>query len=154
MIEAKVTGFAELERAMRGLPKELEERVVRQMVAEGSKLVAREAAIHAPVAQEPHLAVNKRYMVLPGTLQASIQTWRFKDPRATVMNKVGPRSKFRGVDTFYWMFMEFGTRFIPARPFLRRAFDNNVHRVIALMRSRMERGVPAAWKSALRRQGR
>lgn len=31
----------------------------------------------------------------------------------------------RGGDTFYWRFHEFGTRHMPARPFLRPAIDEN-----------------------------
>lgn len=31
----------------------------------------------------------------------------------------------RGGDTYYWRFPEFGTRYIPAQPFLRPAIDEN-----------------------------
>lgn len=31
----------------------------------------------------------------------------------------------KGGDTFYWRFPEFGTRYIPAQPFLRPAIDEN-----------------------------
>jgi HK97 gp10 family phage protein len=146
MIEATVTGFAELDKLMRGLPKGLEVKVVRGMVMAGGQLVAKEAAVKAPIANKPHRSYDGKYTIMPGALRASIKTWSVrKDTRATVMNVVGPR-KFRGVDTFYWKFLEFGTRYVSARPFLRPAFEHNVQRIIDMMRSRMERGIKSAWK--------
>ena len=31
-----------------------------------------------------------------------------------------------GGDTFYWRFVEFGTQFVPARPFIRPALESNI----------------------------
>lgn len=42
--------------------------------------------------------------------------------------KRSDNEKNPGGDTFYWRFIEFGTRYVPARPFLRPAMRDNVDR--------------------------
>ena len=99
-----------------------------------------EAKAYAPVAEKPHRAYGGRYTILPGALRASISARRIRDKAATVMNTIGPR-KAKGIDTFYWRFVEFGTKYMAARPFLRPALHDNVARVIEAMRARLEKGV-------------
>ena len=52
--------------------------------------------------------------------------------RAGVMGGVPARARreelrkgLPGGDTFYWRFVEFGTKYVAARPFMRPAFDQN-----------------------------
>jgi HK97 gp10 family phage protein len=139
-ITIDVKGFRELSELMKVFPKNLQKRVLGGAVAAGSAVVVSEAKAHAPVAEKPHRAYSGRYTVLPGALRASISARRIRDKAATVMNTVGPR-KAKGIDTFYWRFVEFGTRLMAARPFLRPALHDNVARVIEAVRVRLEKGV-------------
>lgn len=46
-----------------------------------------------------------------------------------------------GGDTWYWRFLEFGTARTRARPFLRKAFSENLQRVTDITTTELEKGI-------------
>lgn len=139
-LTVEVKGLKELGDLMKVFPANLQKRVVGGAVAAGAGVAASAAKELAPVAKKPHRAYSGRYFIMPGAMKAAIAPRRVKDKAATVMNTVGPR-KAKGIDVFYWRFVEYGTKFIAARPFLRPALHNNVARIIEAVRKRLEAGV-------------
>ena len=52
----------------------------------------------------------------------------------------------KGGDTFYWRFLEFGTKNMPARPFLRPAIDETKEAAVDKFAEAMERQIDKALK--------
>lgn len=105
-----ITGIKEIDRKLKGIPDKLAKKALRQSMRPAMKEVLKEAQQNAPVDS--------------GDLKKSIKL------------KAGPRSKkaitldvavgegfFKG-DTFYAGFVEFGTSKMPAKPFMRPAYDS------------------------------
>lgn len=84
-----------------------------------------------------------RVEIQPGLIRRSIRAWRVKSESATVMFRVGPRKKGKGYenDPWYWRFLEYGTKYAAARPFLRPAFDEGKFAVIMAMKMQLEASI-------------
>jgi HK97 gp10 family phage protein len=129
MIEAKVRGIPDLKAALAGIVPKLRVRALRNALAAGARVVQREARAQAPIISASDSAVQQGYRK-PGTLQKAIAVRTSKLARRNgdvgVFVNVRPAKRgFRGgkspADPFYWRFVEFGTRNMPARPFLQPA---------------------------------
>lgn len=114
-------GLRELSDALKALPRKLERRILNAALMTGAREMEKEAKLLAPRAT--------------GTLQRNIRArpGRPDGHNATVIVGVRKltgrqvaRLKAKGKaadDPFYWRFLEFGTARMPARPFLRPAFE-------------------------------
>lgn len=126
MIETTVTGLPDLKRALADLVPGLRRRVLRNALAAGARVVRDDAKQRAPVLQ-PTLRAPYR---TPGTVKKAIvvRTSKVARRRGDVGVFVNVRPALKGArgaksktDPFYWRFLEFGTRFMAARPFLQPA---------------------------------
>lgn len=61
--------------------------------------------------------------------------------------ETGGVSSNPGGDTWYWRFLEFGTRKMSARPFMRPAFDNHQASVLSAIVASLQRAVNRAGRS-------
>jgi HK97 gp10 family phage protein len=119
MIEFKVSGFKELERNLRKLPQEIAGKVLRESLRKAAQPVVEQAKTAAPRSTDPgsqgHLAdsIALRSFKTEGLDDLEVNLW------------LGPSPKH-----FYGMFHEFGTRKMPARPFLRPAWDAQGNEVL------------------------
>lgn len=107
----QVQGFRELEKLLKELGKEPARRALRSAVRAGANVIKSEALLAVPVGSE---APHPKY-------------GRLKDNLKVVLAKTGaaPVEYSVSVGRAFWgMFQEFGTRFQPARPWLRPAFDH------------------------------
>lgn len=141
MVEVKIHGLREIRAAMLALPRRIDRKILNEGLLDGAKLVRDEARARAPVLRAPH---SRRK---PGVLRRAVQAIRVRPDRftATVLVRVRPLSRGairrfkqkamkRGLtnvtgadnpnDPFYWRFVEFGTSKMPAKPFLRPAFES------------------------------
>ena len=59
-----------------------------------------------------------------------------------------------GGDTFHWRFLEFGTKNIPAQPFMRAALADNVGAATSAFVAGYDKGLDAAIKRAAKRAAR
>jgi len=102
-----VTGFTELEGALRQLPEAVAKGRLLRALKKAAQPVADELGLRAPRSPfAPHIAEN---MV--------VATKRVENYQATVA--VGPKRAF-----FYGTFPEWGTSKMPARPWMRPAWDS------------------------------
>lgn len=128
-----IRGLPDLREALRSLPDKLRRRAARNALAAGARVVRDAARAQAPVLREPLKAPFRK----PGTLRQAISVRTSKLARRSgdvgvFVNvrplKRGAVSAFKSAtglraaknprDPFYWRFLEFGTRFMTARPFL------------------------------------
>jgi len=124
----QVKGLDELKRKLADVPKALRKRVLRNALAAGAREVRDVAKRNAPVLT---LGTSlKAPYRKPGTVKQAIRVRTSKaDRRAGDVGvfvnvrpaKAGQRGAKNPNDPFYWRFLEFGTKKMPARPFLQRA---------------------------------
>ncbi len=124
----QVKGLDELKRKLADVPKALRKRVLRTALAAGAREVRDVAKRNAPVL---NLGTSmKAPYRKAGTVRDAIRVRTSKaDRRAGDVGvfvnvrpaKAGQRGAKNPNDPFYWRFLEFGTKKMPARPFLQRA---------------------------------
>ena len=127
----KIEGLAELGKALRELPARVARNGLRVSVYAGAKVVRDEARARAPKAAQS-LGPNQPP---PGTLKRSVIMKHIPElsslTRQTFFVTVRHGKKYRkqgkkgnlSQDAWYWRFVEFGTRKMRARPFLRPALE-------------------------------
>jgi HK97 gp10 family phage protein len=124
----RIEGLDNLKRKLAEVPKAMRKRVLRNALAAGAREVRDVAKRNAPVLT---LGTSlKAPYRKPGTVKQAIRVRTSKaDRRAGDVGvfvnvrpaKAGQRGAKNPNDPFYWRFLEFGTRKMPARPFLQRA---------------------------------
>ena len=126
--EVKIEGFDELAKKLRDLVPAMRKRVIRNALSAGARLVRDEAKRNAPVLSASAKAPYRQ----PGTLKKAIRVRSSKQARragdiGVFVNVKPAKSGLRGAksnsDPFYWRFLEFGTRKMSARSFLRPATE-------------------------------
>ena len=124
----RIEGLDDLKRKLAEVPKAMRKRVLRNALAAGAREVRDVAKRNAPV-MTLGTSLNAPYRK-PGTVKQAIRVRTSKaDRRAGDVGvfvnvrpaKSGQRGARNPNDPFYWRFLEFGTRKMPARPFLQRA---------------------------------
>lgn len=124
----RIEGLENLKRKLAEVPKAMRKRVLRNALAAGAREVRDVAKRNAPVLT---LGTSlKAPYRKPGTVKQAIRVRTSKaDRRAGDVGvfvnvrpaKAGQRGAKNPNDPFYWRFLEFGTKKMPARPFLQRA---------------------------------
>lgn len=124
----RIEGLDNLKRKLAEVPKAMRKRVLRNALAAGAREVRDVAKRNAPVLT---LGTSlKAPYRKPGTVKQAIRVRTSKaDRRAGDVGvfvnvrpaKAGQRGAKNPNDPFYWRFLEFGTKKMPARPFLQRA---------------------------------
>jgi len=148
-----IDGLRELEIKLAQLPAKLEQRIIRQAVAAGARVIQREARSRAPMSIAPHIlrsyasAVFKKYTsgqfgtwVTPGNLKRMIRVR--VDKSRTRGYAVTYEVYVKNKDAWYWKFVEFGTVKMSAKPFMRPAFETMklaaINEIENQIKSRME----------------
>lgn len=155
MIEFKVNGFADLEKALRDLPDKIAKKAMASASMAGARVLANAVKDSAPVASHIHWRYDYRrkargggrkgkiekFLVYPGNIKFNVRVKRARTSggQFEAMYSVGPmkRGGTPSTDPFYWRFVEFGTSKMAARPFLRPAFDAKRNEIIEAMRARL-----------------
>lgn len=135
----QLEGVDELKRALADVSKQIRTKAVRAALREGGKVIQREARSTVPVLKKP--TPTRR----PGTIKRNIVVRASKFARrdknegvyvsvrplrGARTQKLGKASANNPNDPFYWWFVEFGTKFQKARPFMRRAVDTHGQQAI------------------------
>ncbi len=141
----KVEGLAELGKALRELPGRVARNGLRASVYAGAKVVRDEARAQAPKAAQS-LGANQPP---PGTLKRSVIMKHIRElsggGRQTFYVLVRHGKKYRNQgkrgnlsqDAWYWRFVEFGTRKMAARPFLRPALESRRREAVDAIKERL-----------------
>lgn len=146
----KIEGMDELLKNFRVLHDDLKFKAAASAVASGARVVANAAKKNA----------RAQGLELSGALIENIAVKRNKTGRDKIQYNVGVRHgrkskntreivQYRGTkkkvtyenDPFYWWFHEFGTSKMPARPFMRPAFESNVENARQAMVKRLRASI-------------
>ena len=124
----RIEGLDEFKRKLAEVPKAMRKRVLRTALAAGAREVRDVAKRNAPTLSLGS-ALKAPYRK-PNTIKQAIRVRTSKaDRRAGDVGvfvnvrpaKAGQRGAKNPNDPFYWRFLEFGTKKMPAKPFLQRA---------------------------------
>jgi len=145
IINVDVKGLKELDEFLKTLPEKIQRKALMQATSAGARVIRDSARGRIPVRTNPRgpIKVGKDALKarLPGYLRASLGIWRIKKgAKGTVTYGVGARGY-----AFYGKFLEFGTKYITARPFLRPALDNSylwaIEAVASVLKQKIEREI-------------
>lgn len=129
-INLTVTGLAELSKKLKEMPVKLARNGLRAAVNAGAEVIRKDAASRVPVdTRRLKKAIYKKQI-------------REKSNNVQQTFFVGARNgkKYRKADkdAYYWRFLEFGTSKLPARPFLRPAFDTKKSEAVDAMARKLK----------------
>lgn len=140
-----IKGLKELDDFLKSLPEKLQRKALMQATAAGARVLRDSARGRIPVRVNPPgpMKVYKKASRarLPGYLKAALGIWRIKKgTTSTVTYGIGARGY-----AFYGKFLEFGTKYITARPFLRPALDSAhlwaIEAVASVLRQKIEKEI-------------
>ena len=143
----RIEGLDELKRKLAEVPKAMRKRVLRTALAAGAREVRDVAKRNAPV-MTLGTSLKAPYRK-PGTVKQAIRVRTSKaDRRAGDVGvfvnvrpaKSGQRGAKNPNDPFYWRFLEFGTKKMPARPFLQRA-TSALPKALAIFEARIAKWI-------------
>jgi HK97 gp10 family phage protein len=152
MMEVKVQGLKELDMKLAELTRQLQTRALRQAVNAGAQIVKKAARAKVPIdtglLRREIIAARSRRQSTFGRETFNIlirqKTKKYADTRANRRSRrVGKSYKVQG-DAFYWRFVEFGTKHMAARPFLRPALANNQQAAINAIREKLAAAIQRA----------
>lgn len=138
-ITMEVHGLRELEQKLRGLGPKLRERAVRSALNAGAQVIKKEAIALAPV-DTGRLADKAIYV----TRVREEQTLT-KEVYAVAVRH-GRKEAQKDRDAFYWKFLEFGTKFLAARPFLVPAFESKKQEAFEKIKQKLRERIEALAK--------
>jgi HK97 gp10 family phage protein len=151
-VEIRIDGLSALIDDLKRFPEELRLKEVKAGVQAGAEVVRAAAAARAPVLKVPdarRIRGNLQRNIVkrivendPFMIRASVGVRKLTGKQVAALKR---RARAKGAastsDAFYWRFPEFGTSKMPAQPFLRPAFDDNVDRIIDAFTERLNAGI-------------
>lgn len=144
-MQSRIEGLADLARSLREMPKDVRANALRAGMRAGAVVIQEEAKRRASVdtgRMKKNIYV-KRIRELVTELSEGWFVGVRMGPKRKKDKETGALSKDYSNDAWYWRLVEFGTRHIPARPFMRPAFEATkqaaVDAVAARLKARIEK---------------
>lgn len=160
MAEFKIEGLDQVLATMAALPDSITKNVAAFAMRKGANVIAKEARSRAPVRTghlQSRIAVRKRKKRGPG-VGVAYSVGILGGASAKYANTRSNRRKglvgktYQKQDTaFYWRFLEFGTEKMPARPFLRPAFEAAGEAAITAITEGFRTGLARAVTKAMKK---
>jgi HK97 gp10 family phage protein len=119
----------ELQAMLKELPDRIERRVVKNALNDAAAPILEDAQARAPI--------------LTGAVRASLRVVTRKTKTGFTARVQTKDGDFVG-NEFYASFHEYGSSHQPAKPFMRPAFDHNVHNAIRTITARLASGIVEA----------
>ena len=146
-IEAKLDGVKEIQKMLKRLPASVSKKHMRRATRQGIALIRDHIKANAPVRVNENKTYRKgRKRPKPGRLRRLIRIRQRRGKRGylkvslfypTPEGTEGNNPK----NAFYWRFVEFGTKFISANPFIQRAVDRNFQSVVRKVITETNKGL-------------
>lgn len=149
-VSVRVEGLRELSRALRELPVRIARNDLQAATMAGAAVIRNEARLHAPVYTgkvsegHPPPGTLRKAIVSKAIAELSTNTKRV----AYVVVRHGKRFQHVGKkninrDAYYWRFVEFGTKKMSARPFMRPAFEAKKREAVEAIKARLAERIAA-----------
>ena len=132
-----ITGLKELQEALKQLPANIARNALRGAVNAGATVIRKEAQARAP--KDTGVLRRALYQKQIRELSSAVQQTFFVGVR---QGKSAKKTKKGTLDAFYGRFVEFGTSKMPARPFMRPAFEAQKGAAVAAIQAYLEKRIP------------
>ena len=132
-ITRNIHGFRELDLLLQKLPQRIENKVLQASTTAGARAMAKEVKAAAPVGAGKQSPASKQYKRLKQNIKVA--------PLRIARQKGRRGSRIYTGNAFWGMFLEFGTRFIAARPWFRPAIERSQGAGIKELREGIARGI-------------
>ncbi|WP_414440459.1 HK97-gp10 family putative phage morphogenesis protein [Burkholderia sp. 22PA0099] len=131
-MSVQVIGLSDLQKDLQKLAKSQTRAVLRKATVAGAKVLAAGARKRAPKET--------------GKLRKNIKAAALKQKDAPGLAVAGVRVSTKGgadspTNAFYWRFVELGTRYSRAEPFIRPAFDQGIGEAESAVRTEIARAI-------------
>lgn len=134
-VSVKVEGLRDLGERMKGLSEQMNNRIARAATAAGAVVIRNAAQLKVPV-DTGNLKKNIIVKRLPKG-ESSLTSEHIVTVR---QGKLTAKQKDKGLqDAYYGKFVEYGTAKMPARPYLRPAYDQNKEKAVQAIKDRIEK---------------
>jgi len=163
MAEVRISGLEQLAHALENLPKVIAKRYLRRAMVAGVTPIKEDARARAPVLKTPD---NRR---IEGALRDAIIIYRDRSPGTAAekyyvlvrkiklnraqkriirtLNRAGKSITVLG-DAFYGRYVEFGTKKMAAKPFMRPAFESQKENAVNQFAESLRTSLPDAVNEA------
>ena len=141
VVDADVIGAAETIEALRALPAALMRRTIRDALRAGTRILLQEEATTVPIGAGTESRPG-------GTLFRSLRVFPYRVGKKQMRVFVGA-----GPEGFYGRFLEYGTRFMPAKPWLRPALHAAFSPVLQAARTEIDSGLDKTVREVARDAG-
>lgn len=135
-VTVAVHGLKELEQKLAQLPEAIAYKALSGALMSAGNEIAKEAKRLAPKGSVEHYigskAKAKGKKAEPGNLRDNIRRTKVKESKHSAEVRIGWNGH-----AFYGQFIEFGTAKMPARPFLRPAFDAKKEKALEVFKKRL-----------------
>lgn len=142
-VSLNVLGLAEHQADLQRLSSSVADKVVRDAVMAGARLARDKTRQSAPVRSgklKKNIVVTRlRRQDSSGAAVAGVSVKR----PATKKQRSGQSTKPESAP-YYWLFLEFGTSQMNAKPFLRPAWDNHLPQIEQAVRSKLAQAIDQA----------
>jgi len=139
-VTVKVEGLRELGERMKGLSEAMNNRIARAATAAGAAVI-RDSAKQKVAVDTGNLKKNIIVKRLPKG-ESPLTSEHIVTVR---QGKLTKKQKAAGLgDAFYGRFIEYGTAKMPARPFIRPAFDENKEKAVQAIKDRISKRLDKA----------
>ena len=128
-VTVRVTGMKELAAKLQSFGPKLARNGLRAAVSAGAEVIRKDVQARAPVDE--------------GTLRRAVYKKQIREESNNTKQTfyVGVRSgkkyQKKKQDAWYWRFLEFGTKYIAARPFVRPAFESKKNEAVERMKEKL-----------------
>ena len=129
----QLTGFTELAAALRELPQRVAKNALRSAVNAGATEIRKQVRLNAPV----DTGLLKKNIFQKQIREASgptKQTFAVGVRQGNARNKDGSKKEL----PYYWRFIEFGTSKLPAKPFVRPAFEAKKEDAVEAIKNKLD----------------
>jgi len=128
----KIEGIREINAALEKFSFNMERNIAKSAVRAGANVIAKEARLIVPVGKSKTLKKSIRVVARSRKQGHAV---------ASIVTRSGKEWRKKGMDAWYAPLVEFGTKYIPARPFMRRALDGKVREVVQAMSDTVEKRI-------------
>ena len=134
MIGIKVDGLDSILAEMKGLPQQLQKGALDSACRQAANVCKSDARRRVVIAAKSYLLYSKKsepkQFANPGWLKKQIRTVKRKTPKNLSKFSVIVSERNRKPDrAFFFRYLENGTKFIKARPFIRPSLDENQEQI-------------------------
>lgn len=145
-VTVEVRGLKELRAALLKLPVKMQGAAIYSALNAGAQPIKKDAQARVPVRtgvvkRAIRVSRSKVNKGKDGLTEVMVNVKKLGRKEVRAFKAAGGKSGANPNDPYYWRFLEFGTSKMPAKPFLRPAFESNKGRSLEAIRKKLGQAI-------------